>query len=292
MTTTIGDKVDRERTKRLIKHASHNQKDHGNRDGVTLKPSQKTKTLQSWTSNDFRNFDHVKSYIKGREAEEGGAWAFDSVFGYVTLVRASTPSKVPDDYVGTTGSNNKYFWKGKWHDFSDAVRIREQNRGLIQKHGGPGDHPGGTPQSTHGRGGRNSSTKDIKETTDTKGGVTIRTMSGERPESGFAVALSEHGLKVPTARATSDRVGKYIREKWDTLSKEGFFLGTWKDDEKGVVWLDVSKVMDSENYSQAFESAVKFGQRGGEDAIYDLKNGVEIQLNEEAISQYRQELAA
>jgi hypothetical protein len=167
---------------------------------------------------------------------------------------------------------------------------RERTRRLI-KHYGSGDHPGGTPQSTHGRGGRDSSTADIKEATE-GGGITVRTMSGERPEKGFAVALSEHGLKIPKARATRDRIGSFIRDKWDTLSQEGFFLGTWKDDENGVVWLDVSKVIDSENYEQAFDRAVRFGQEGGEDAIHDLQSGEDIPLNDEAINDYRLQLAA
>ena len=173
----------------------------------------------------------------------------------------------------------------------DRERIRRFLIQKIDKHKGPGDHPGGTPQSTHGRGGRDSSTGDIKEATDEQGGVTIRTMSGDRPERGFAVAVKGAGLKLPKARATADRIGGYIRDNWDKLSKAGNYLGTWKDDENGVVWLDVSKVMDSENYGQAFEQAVKYGSSIGEEAIYDLMNQVEIPLDDADIAAYRTQLA-
>ena len=173
----------------------------------------------------------------------------------------------------------------------DRERIRRYLSKAVTKHKGPGDHPSGTPQSTHGRGGRDSSTGDIKEATDEAGGITIRTMSGDRPERGFAVAISGEGVKLPKARATADRIGKYIRNHWEKLSQKGFYLGTWKDDENGVVWLDVSKVMDSEDYGQAFEAAVKYGSSIGEEAIYDLQAGAEIQLDDNSIAAYRTQLA-
>jgi hypothetical protein len=164
---------------------------------------------------------------------------------------------------------------------------RERTRRVIKKHNGPGDHPGGTPQTTHGRGARNASTGAIKEATD-KGGVTIRTMTGERPEKGFAVALRENELVLPKARATPARIGQYIRDNYEALDQKGFFLGTWNNTAKGVVALDVSKVMDSENYAQAFDAAVKFGKSGNQDAIYDLQAGLPIDLSDEqAITDYR-----
>jgi len=293
MTTSIGDKVDRERTRRVLKHASHNQKDHGNwADGVTLKPSHKTKAFQTWNSDDFRNFDHVKSYIEGRAKKEGGSWAFSSVFGFVDIVRADSPSKIPDDYVSLSGSNNKHYTNGKWREFSEAKKIREQNRGLILKHKGPGDHPSGTPQSTHGRGGRKSSTKDIKEATERQGGLTIRTMSGERPERGFSVAIPGHEREIPRPEVSREEIGLYIRDNWSTLQPKGFFLGTWKNTAKNIVVLDVAKVMDAKDYTQAFDAAVKFGRGHGEAAIYDLLNFEEIALDDESVAAYREGLTS
>ena len=175
---------------------------------------------------------------------------------------------------------------------------RERTRRVIKavtKHQGPGDHPGGTPQSTHGRGGRGSSTADIKEATDKAGGITIRTMTGERPEKGFAVALREHEVVVPKARATRDRIGKFVRDNYEKLSQEGFFTGTWNDTSRGVVVLDVTKVIDSDNYVQAFDAAVKFGKGGNQDAIFDLQateDGTIDLSDEQAIADYRETLAA
>lgn len=174
----------------------------------------------------------------------------------------------------------------------DKERKRRVVAATIAKHYGSGDHPGGTPQTTHGRGARGSSSTDIKEATDEKGGITVSPPSGERPTKGFAVALPDKGLKLPKARATSERVSSYIRDNWDTISRPGNFLGTWKDDDAGVVWLDVSKVIDSDNYADAFDKAVSFGQKHGELAIYDLQSGSEIQLNEKDINSYREGLAA
>lgn len=174
----------------------------------------------------------------------------------------------------------------------DRERTRRVLTKIIEKHYGPGNHASGTPQTTHGRGGRDASTGDIKEATDTQGGITIRTMSGDRPQRGFSVAIKGPGVKLPKARATADRVGKFIRDNWAQLSKKGFYLGTWKDDENGVVWLDVSKVMDSPKYVQAFEAAVKYGRSIGEEAIYDLQAGKEIMLNDNDIAAYRTQLAA
>ena len=172
-------------------------------------------------------------------------------------------------------------------------RLINQRRVLIRmgKHQGPGDHKGGTPQSTHGRGGRNASAGTIKSDTESDGGVTIRTMTGERPESGFAVGIK--GIKIPKARASEDRIRKFIRDEWSSLSKKGNFLGTWTDDDAGVVWLDVVKVFNGDDYGYAYEAAVKRAQKHGEEAIYDLKNGVEIDMDDEDdIAQHRTRLAA
>lgn len=170
---------------------------------------------------------------------------------------------------------------------------RERTRRVIVKHYGPGDHASGTPQTTHGRGGRQSSTKDIRSATNQKGGVTIRTMSGERPEKGFAVAIPGLGKKIEKAEVSRGEIGLYLRENWDKLTPEGFFLGTWKDSENGTVWLDTVKVIDGDDYAKAFDEAVTFGKGHGELAIYDLLNGEEIALgDEQVIANYREGLGS
>lgn len=167
---------------------------------------------------------------------------------------------------------------------------RERTRRVIEKHLGPGDHPSGTPQTTHGRGARKASSKDIKSTTERKGGLTIRTQTGERPDRGFAVAISGRGKEFGKLKLARDVYGLYLRENYDTLSPKGFFLGTWKDESSGSTWLDVVKVMDSKEYVKAFDEAVKLGKSSGELAIYDLLNDTEIRLTNKAVAAYREGL--
>ena len=101
------------------------------------------------------------------------------------------------------------------------------------------------------------------------------------------------GVQIPKARATRERIREFISDNWDTLKRQGHFLGTWRDDSKGVVWLDVTRVIDSDNYAQAFDSAVKFGRQHNEVAIYDILSGAEIVLNDDdAVEEYRARLAA
>jgi hypothetical protein len=89
----------------------------------------KTTTTQH---TEFKSYAEVRAYIEQQEAEHGGAWAFDTVFGTASITRADIPSKLPDHFISAFSSNNLYYFKGEWHDFSEARKIREQNRGLIQ----------------------------------------------------------------------------------------------------------------------------------------------------------------
>lgn len=99
--------------------------------------------------------------------------------------------------------------------------------------------------------------------------------------------MPNRGVQIPKAKATADRISRFIRDNWDVLSKKGHFLGTWRDESKGTVWLDVSRVIDGENYDAAFDQAVRFGKKHGELAIYDLQSGTEIELTDEGIEAYR-----
>lgn len=295
MTTTIGDKIDRERTRRVIKHASHNQKDHGNRDGGSVNAGTVSKLLKG----KFKRSEVGRSRIRGHTNKSAG---------FTVSQAGENAVKVEWEATEQVGSGEQFErWKaessGKLASMAKAldddgyrpevVNLPNGNPShiIVQKHQGPGDHKGGTPQSTHGRGARGSSTPTLEKETG-KGGVTIRTMSGERPDTGFAVALAENELVVPKARATADRIGQYIRDNWDVLQKKGNFFGSWQDTEKGTVAFDVVKVFDADDYGQAFESAVKLGQRGNQDAIYDLTNEVPIFLNELDIESHRELLAA
>ena len=76
------------------------------------------------------NFAEVDSAVRKLEAAEGGAFAFTNTFGLIAIYRAQSPSKLPDFLAGE--GIKKLYYKGEWRDFSEAVIIREQNRGLGQ----------------------------------------------------------------------------------------------------------------------------------------------------------------
>lgn len=75
----------------------------------------------------FLSLDEVREHIAKREKVEGGAYSIATAFSDVWITRADSPSKLPDHL---SQSGNKLYWKGEWRGFSEAVRIREQNRGI------------------------------------------------------------------------------------------------------------------------------------------------------------------
>jgi hypothetical protein len=278
---TIGEQIDRERTRRVIKHATHNQKDHGNRDGGKT-------TYVATIEQHKRNYSGVLRKSPARKVFDTKLEAKEFVEDFfrknTTPLRFGVVESTDESFYSSTPTDGPH----SWNDWDNNDNWDEE----VTKHNGPGDHPGGTPQSTHGRGARNASTGDIKEATD-KGGITIRTMTGERPEKGFAVAMREHEKVVPKARNTQASIGQYLRDNYETLSQPGFFFGTWNDTSKGVVVYDVSKVIDGDDYVQAFDAAVKFGKEGDQDAIFDLQateDGTIVLSDEQAITDYRQGL--
>lgn len=90
-----------------------------------------TSTRQSWTTATPRNHIEVAELIEALEAEHGGAWGYDEVFGTITIHRATTPSRLPDELTSLHGSPRTLLWQGTWQKFSEATIIREQQRGLL-----------------------------------------------------------------------------------------------------------------------------------------------------------------
>tara|TARA_R100000329_G_scaffold145145_1_gene130418 strand:+ start:419 stop:748 length:330 start_codon:yes stop_codon:yes gene_type:complete len=68
----------------------------------------------------------VQAFIMKRAAVEGGAFTWDECFGLVTIVRADIPSKLPGHMISR--SHDSLFFRGEWRGFSEAARIREQNK--------------------------------------------------------------------------------------------------------------------------------------------------------------------
>ena len=88
-------------------------------------------TTTTTTHEGFTSRLEVERAIVEWEAREGGAWAYTAVYDTAYVTRAASPSKLPDHLCSDWGGNQKVYWKGAWQAFSDAVRIREQNRGLL-----------------------------------------------------------------------------------------------------------------------------------------------------------------
>jgi len=89
--------------------------------------TKKEATVTTTYHTNFRSLDEVREHIADREQAEGGAYAIATAFSDVWITRADVPSKLPDHL---SQSGNKLYWKGEWRGFSEAVKIREQNRGI------------------------------------------------------------------------------------------------------------------------------------------------------------------
>ena len=78
----------------------------------------------------IRDQDHLHATLKELSLKEGGAWTFVVMpFSHEVRFRQfKSPSSVPDIYHDQ--SHNRIGYKGEVVPFTNAARIREQNRGL------------------------------------------------------------------------------------------------------------------------------------------------------------------
>lgn len=76
----------------------------------------------------FQNHAAVDAHIEDVATSIPGAYAYSVTFGEVTIYQAPSPSKLADFL--TSEGRKEVYWKGQWRAFSEAVRIREQNRGI------------------------------------------------------------------------------------------------------------------------------------------------------------------
>jgi HK97 family phage portal protein len=141
-----------------------------------------------------------------------------------------------------------------------------------QKHGGPGVHANGTPQSTHGR----LTPSGIGKRTLNDGGMTIDLSTNSYPSTGFALSLDlEAELSVPFEAFDAnyaDIVGDYTTEHAARLGADGKHLGTWLDTDSDLVFLDISTIVDDRD--EALDLARAHQQR----AIFDLATFDEIEV--------------
>lgn len=142
-----------------------------------------------------------------------------------------------------------------------------QPGGRFLKHGGPGPHKNGTPQSVHGNWVRGTGARQMIEATEASGtprsgnrGLTKYVPTGEEPDSGFAVGMSDRGAKFP-GRPTPRQVRDYMVANQDLLDQPGYHLGFWES-ESGEWWLDVSLLFDNPDDA--------FAAYPNEEAIFDF----------------------
>lgn len=87
-------------------------------------------TTKTYMTKDMGWSNHVdiRNWIEKQAHIHGGAWAYDEMFGQVTVVTADVPSRLPDFYIAL--SKDSLYFKGTWREFSTTAKLREQQRGL------------------------------------------------------------------------------------------------------------------------------------------------------------------
>lgn len=99
------------------------------------------------------------------------------------------------------------------------------------------------------------------------GGITYNVKDGTlTPDHGFMVALQgrEMSVQMPDNLSTfGDWLECYVMGFLDDLSKPGYFLGIWQDDNDKRLYFDVSECIDS------LDVAMQVGEERKQIAIFD-----------------------
>lgn len=117
------------------------------------------------------------------------------------------------------------------------------------------------------------------------GGFTFNLKDGTYPKEGYAVAPSKASeYKIHIASTDPADVPRLIREfveaNKQTQARKGVNIGAWVSD--GYLWLDNAIVEND------LETAKSIGRANKQEAIWDLKNNVEISLKEKPSDQVKQ----
>lgn len=157
-------------------------------------------------------------------------------------------------------------------------KIKSQLAQRMMKHYGPGPHKSGTPQSIHGSWSRGTSSPQTTRHTFREGGRTVDVETGFEPSEGWAVAQKRYSKTVDTKRGAEfarNQVANYVADNWEVLTAEGNYLGTWLDEDTGLIWLDISQVFPDSEYDAAYDWA----KRQGEIAIFNLGTFEEVTID-------------
>ena len=109
----------------------------------------------------------------------------------------------------------------------------------------------------------------VVEDTLANGGLTIKPFTGEKPASGYMVALEGYELQVPVSEFFTGIVADYLGEHAQKLmSNPALCLGTWLNE--GIVYLDLSENVGSR------ERALELGRERHQLAVFNLETFEEV----------------
>lgn len=147
------------------------------------------------------------------------------------------------------------------------------------KHGGPGNHANGSPQTVHGVQG--AATVPRVAAAGRSGGFTVDHRTGAAPTSGFAVALPGNERKLALTPDISKSevesfTAQYRADTWSQWeSTPGAHWGGWLDESSGTptLFYDVSIITPRR------EDAIALGRHYNQLAVFDLGTFEEIRLD-------------
>lgn len=111
-----------------------------------------------------------------------------------------------------------------------------------------------------------SVTGQIADILTKNGGFTMNPFSGIAPTQGWAFSPSKSTERVFDFMPTAMDLQQYIVEHAAELRKPGMFLGGWRDETSGKVYIDISKVFDD----KARAAAEKQARAAGQLAMFNL----------------------
>lgn len=105
------------------------------------------------------------------------------------------------------------------------------------------------------------------------GGFTLDPVSGRASNTGWAVAVApEHSLHLPSNDVSAEKIAQWQEINAARLAPPGTKIGGWLDTETGDVWLDIVKVVRSQ------EQAEEIGRKANQIAIFNLTDKVEVRI--------------
>ena len=127
---------------------------------------------------------------------------------------------------------------------------------------------GDFPTTTAGR---------IRNQTEKEGGITVSMKTGEEPQEGLMVgkyANTDPRNMVLTGKIKNSNLEDFVQTNRKSLDSIGNYLGTWKEEATGKIYLDVSQRFEPDE----IRKATKFGERTGQIAGFNRGKFEEFQI--------------